>query len=248
MTVFSGAAAGIVGSSTPASATVVVTPQTGVRGGAIQVTFHVSDDRAPAFTTQVELGLPKEAPVAEVTPMSVPDWAPRITMTKLDKPVPLEHGLSTTTVASAVTWFRAPDAPIKPGAVAELTVSLGPLPETSQLVFPVVQTYSDGTVVRWTDPPASGNEAPKNPAPILKLVPAPPGVGHQHDPGAQGVADADSSSSGPSGGLNAISIFLASGMIVIVVLAGWSLGAGRLFRKRNPPEPAGAIEPKASTD
>jgi uncharacterized protein YcnI len=261
MTVLSGSAAGVVGLSTSASATVVVTPQTGTRGGATEVTFHVSDDRAPAFTTQVELLFPKATPLAEVTPMSVSDWAPKITMTTLDKPVQVGNGLSTTSVASAITWYRAPDVPVQPGAVAELRVSIGPLPNAEQIAFPIVQTYSDGAVVRWTDPPASAGQPPKNPAPVLKLVPAPPGTvpqaGHAghlgHDAGqgsdAQGGAQADSSS-GTSSSLNAVSIFLASGMVVIVVLAGWSLGARRLFRKPVPvaEQPAGVTGPKPSTD
>ncbi len=259
MTVLSGSAAGIVGLSTSASATVVVTPQTGTRGGATEVTFHVSDDRAPAFTTQIELVFPKATPLAEVTPMSVPDWAPKITMTTLDKPIQVGNGLSTTDVASAITWYRAPDAPVQqPGAVTELRVSIGPLPYVEQIAFPVVQTYSDGTVVRWTDPPASGGQPPKNPAPVLKLVPAPPGtvpqaghaghVGHA-GPSPDAQAGAGDDSSGTSGGLSAVSVFLASGMVVIVVLAGWSLGARTPFRKRIPVmEQAGVTGPEASTD
>jgi hypothetical protein len=60
---------------------------------------------------------------------------------------------------------------IKPHEFQEFDVSLGPLPQTNQLVFKALQTYSDSDVVRWIDEPAGGAE-PEHPAPTLKLAKA----------------------------------------------------------------------------
>jgi hypothetical protein len=41
-----------------------------------------------------------------------------------------------------------------------------------QVVFKALQTYSDGTVVRWIDEPTTDGTEPEKPAPVLKLTPA----------------------------------------------------------------------------
>ena len=50
-------------------------------------------------------------------------------------------------------------------------MSLGPLPETDQMVFKALQTYSDGTWSAGSTSRPRGAE-PEHPAPVLKLAPA----------------------------------------------------------------------------
>jgi hypothetical protein len=53
-----------------------------------------------------------------------------------------------------------------------LTGSIPDIGDT--LVVPAVETYSDGTVVNWDQPPTTNGEEPDKPAPVVKR-PAPLG-------------------------------------------------------------------------
>lgn len=62
---------------------------------------------------------------------------------------------------------------IQPGEFDEFEVSVGPLPDdTDQILFPTLQTYQGGEVVRWIDEPLPNGEEPEHPAPLLTLVDA----------------------------------------------------------------------------
>ncbi|MDQ2708601.1 MAG: YcnI family protein [Actinomycetota bacterium] len=75
-----------------------------------------------------------------------------------------------------------------PTEFADFTVSMGRLPDdVNELVMPTVQTYDDGTVVRWDQPEVPGAEEPEHPAPTLKLVEADHGAnGNAHGGNAHG--------------------------------------------------------------
>ncbi|HEY7272628.1 MAG TPA: YcnI family protein, partial [Actinoplanes sp.] len=100
----------------------------------------------------------------------VTGWTAVTEKTKLATPIKSDDGEITEAV-SKITWTAQAGAGIKPGQFQEFDVSLGPLPKTDQMIFKALQTYSDGTVVRWIDEPAAGAE-PEHPAPVLKLTPA----------------------------------------------------------------------------
>jgi uncharacterized protein YcnI len=170
--------AGVLASGAPASAHVAVTPSTAAPGGSAEVTLKLADERPGAYTTKVELRAPQATPIAEIYALSVPDWAPLTAMRKLDKPAELIHGTTTTQVVDSLTWKRAPTAGTARKPIT-LPVAMGPMPQdATQVVFEVIQTYSDGTVVRWADPPKDGTE-PEHPAVVISLTGAPaPAGGH----------------------------------------------------------------------
>ncbi len=158
-----------LGALAPAArADVAVSPGEAVQGDAVNLTFDVREDQPGAYTTKVELVLPEDAPVAEVDPLSVPDWAPKVTYAQAHQPAPAPtpstqahgHGAGGMTTAS-VTWYRV-TKPSSPTAASQLRVSMGPLPKVDRLAFTVIQTYSDGRV--RVIPPGSG--------PVLTLRPA----------------------------------------------------------------------------
>lgn len=151
-----GLTAGAVVSAAGARADVSLDPATATQGSAAAVTFRIGNDRPGVPTTKVEVDWPGEAVVAEVYPMSVPGWAPRIETRELDEPVQGMHGSNLTSITSSITWVRAGDAPKKVPAVEDLRVEMGPLPSTEKLVFTVVQTYADGTERRWEGPSGDG--------------------------------------------------------------------------------------------
>lgn len=154
-----------------AAADVTISPSTAEQGGAAAITLQVRNDRPGAFTKQVEVQFPQATPIAEVYPMSVPYWAPIATSRKLDAPVQGIHNDGLTIVTAAVTWIRADDAPKAP-AVENLGLQLGPLPKIDELVLTVVQTYSDGTVRRWSGPNAAGAGVQAGNGTVLHLQPA----------------------------------------------------------------------------
>ncbi len=161
-------AVGIAGSialAAPAAADVSVTPAVAQRGGPAALVFSVPGERPAAHTTKIELLAPEKTPIAEIYPMSVTGWAPLLTSRKLDKPIEVIHGTRTTEVVTKVTWKRVGKAVPKAGEPVLLKVSLGPMPEAEQVAFTIVQTYSDGTVVRWADAPGAAH-----PAPVVRLL------------------------------------------------------------------------------
>ncbi|MEU4662808.1 YcnI family protein [Micromonospora chalcea] len=168
------------GAASAAGVTVTTSPAEVRQGDAIQLSVVVPADRPGTRTTKIELTMPPDAPIGEVYPLSVPDWAPTITTRTLDQPVPGMHAAELNQVTHSVTWLRVPGT----GAgAARLPLGMGPMPATDRLTFTVTQTYADGTVVQWADP-AGG----KHPAPTVDLLPPLPGtMTHNGDPGANGA-------------------------------------------------------------
>ncbi|WFE34926.1 DUF1775 domain-containing protein [Micromonospora sp. WMMD975] len=186
------ALAGAVGWPGPASAagvTVTTSPGEVHQGDAIELSVVVPADRPGTRTTKIELTMPPDAPIGEVYPLSVPDWGPTITTRDLDQPVAGIHTSELNQVTEAVTWLRAPGAGT---GAARLPLGMGPMPATDLLTFTVVQTYADGTVVRWTDPAGGAH-----PAPTVPLLPPLPGTAtHGGDAGAAGGGHAGHGAAG----------------------------------------------------
>ncbi|MFI5915102.1 YcnI family protein [Dactylosporangium sp. NPDC051541] len=165
-TILIAAAAGAFAFPVAASAHVTVNPGTATQGGYTKVTFRVPNERDGASTTKVEVAIPTDKPIASVALRPVPGWTAVTDSTKLATPVKTDDGELTEAI-SKITWTAGPGAEIKPHQFQEFDVSLGPLPDTDQLVFKALQTYSNGEVVRWIDEPAADH-----PAPVLKLTKA----------------------------------------------------------------------------
>ncbi|SCG51398.1 YcnI family copper-binding membrane protein [Micromonospora inositola] len=152
----------------PASAHVTVNPKEATQGGYAKVTFRVPNEKDNANTTKVEVNLPTGSPIASVSLKPLSGWTAQTETSKLATPIKSDDGEITESVTK-ITWTADANSAIKPGQFQEFDVSLGPLPETDQVVFKALQTYSDGDVVRWIDEPSSGAE-PEHPAPVLKLA------------------------------------------------------------------------------
>lgn len=169
------------GAANAAGVTVTTSPAQVRQGDAIQLSVLVPADKPGTRTTRIELTMPADAPIGEVYPLSVPDWAPTITTRTLDQPVPGMHAAELNQVTHSVSWLRMPGTGTGP---ARLPLGMGPMPATDRLTFTVVQTYDDGTVVRWADPAGGAH-----PAPTVALLPPLPGtVTHDGAPGAGGAA------------------------------------------------------------
>jgi uncharacterized protein YcnI len=146
-----------------ASAHVTVNPREWEAGGFARFAVRVPNERPDASTTEVTLQFPDNVMSASFQP--VPGWTRTVKMVKLDEPIEGEDGPITEKIGS-VTWSGGE---IKPGEFQEFGVSFQ-VPEDaagSSLVFPAVQTYSGGEVVRWI-----GDESADEPAPAVAVLAA----------------------------------------------------------------------------
>ncbi|MET7401488.1 YcnI family protein [Dactylosporangium sp. NPDC005572] len=214
------AAAAALAFPTAASAHVTVNPSTAIQGGYTKVTFRVPNEKDTAGTVKLEIAIPTDKPIASVSLRTVPGWTAVTEKGKLATPVKTDDGEITEAV-SKITWTADADSAIKPGTFQEFDVSLGPLPETDQIVFKALQTYSDGEVVRWIDEPTAGGEA-EHPAPVLKLTKAgAPTATSTGGSAAQDAADTmnDGGSDGTTITLAVLGLILGLAGLVTGVLA-----------------------------
>jgi uncharacterized protein len=99
----------------------------------------------------------------------------------------------------------------------EFPMTMGDFPaDTESVEFKALQTYDDGTVVRWIEPTPAGAEEPEHPAPVLYVKGEAP---EEHDDGGGAVTtqhdDGDSHDDGMSTG--AI-VAIVLGVIIVVAL------------------------------
>ncbi len=138
------------------------------RGAMAIVTFQVpNESNAGAATTALSVSLPG---VAAASTEAMPGWTAK-----------LDRDAASGTVRS-VTWTAAPNGGIGADQFGLFRISVQ-LPDTDTVTFPATQTYADGTVVKWDQPPLPGGGEPERPAPTLSLG-AGGGAPHQHHPPA----------------------------------------------------------------
>jgi uncharacterized protein YcnI len=150
----------LLSGAAPAWAHVHVDADDAAPGGSAILTFRVpGESETGALTTQFSVALPK---VASASAEVMPGWTSH-----------LDRDTAAGTVSS-VTWTAAPSVGISSDQFALFRVSVT-LPNQPSVTFPATQTYSDGKVVRWDQPPLPGGGEPEYPVPELDLsgTPAP---------------------------------------------------------------------------
>ncbi|GAA2060749.1 YcnI family copper-binding membrane protein [Williamsia deligens] len=147
--------AGLVGPGV-ASAHVIAKGPDLVQGGYGVITLNVPNETADnATTTKLTVTLPN---LKSARPEAVPGWQSTVTKDGNDQ-------------ITSITWQTAPGtAGIAPGGFQRFALSAGPLPEKEKVSLPAVQTYSDGEVVDWNQPPNADGSEPEHPAPELTLA------------------------------------------------------------------------------
>jgi uncharacterized protein YcnI len=172
-----------------ASAHVTLDKNTAAAGSFALISFKVPNESATEATTKVEVTLPSDTPLAYVSYVPVAGWTTELTTTTLDTPVEAEGGTITEAVTK-VTWTADAGSEIADGQLQLFPLSVGPIPDTGSISLPVNQTYSDGTVVSWSE---SGDDA-EHPAPVLYVNDAPADDHHgDDDDAAIDVTDQDGS-------------------------------------------------------
>ncbi len=194
-------AAGLFAMPLAAQAHVTVQPGEATQGGYGVVTFRVPNESDTASTVSVTVTLPIDHPITGVRTTPIPGWDVATKTTTLDEPV-VSHGREIAEVISEVTWTATADNGIAPGTYRDFPLSLGPLPETDEIVLPAVQTYDDGEVVAW-DQLSEGDEEAERPAPVLRLVPG-------DDAGHHGTEAGSTSEDGDDSASDTLAIVVAS--------------------------------------
>jgi uncharacterized protein YcnI len=157
---------GSAAATPPASAHVHASSDNAMRGAMATVTFQVPNESDKgATTTALSVTLPD---VASARTETMPGWTVR-----------LDRDAASGTVRS-VTWTAAPNGGIGVDQFALFRISVQ-LPDTDTVSFPATQTYSDGSIVKWDQPPLPGGGEPEHPAPMLTLA-AGPVAPHEHHP------------------------------------------------------------------
>jgi uncharacterized protein YcnI len=172
LAVAAAAGAFLVAAALPAAAHVTVSSPDAAPGGFGKLVFRVPTESDTASTTKLQVTLPADTPFAFVSTKPHPGWTVTTTERALDKPVKAE-GFTLTKAVATVTWTAESGQGIKPGQFDEFELSVGPFPEgADSIAMPAVQTYDDGTVVRWVEPTKPGATEPEHPAPQLQLAAA----------------------------------------------------------------------------
>ncbi|WP_460958117.1 YcnI family copper-binding membrane protein [Parasphingorhabdus pacifica] len=221
-----------------ASAHVSANPEEAPKGGHAKIAFRVPNERPDANTVEVTVKLPLDQPLSSVRTAQMPGWDSTVNKVELEEPVDVAGAQVTEAVAS-ITWTAEPGAGIAPDRFAEFEASLGTLPtDTDQLVLPTEQTYDNGEVVKWDQPPTDHGE-PESPAPTLALVeeegghshggsdtaPAPDGSGQSDQTGQSGDSE-------PAAATDNTARWLGGAGLLVGAL-GLGIGGGALLRSRN---------------
>jgi uncharacterized protein YcnI len=158
----------LISGAGPAWAHVHVDAQDAAPGSTSILTFRVpGESENGSLTTEFSVALPN---VASARTEVMPGWTAR-----------LDRDAAAGTVRS-VTWTAAPAVGISPDQFALFNVSVT-LPKQRSITLPATQTYADGTVVRWDQPPLANGDEPEFPVPMLNLAGGADGADH-HQPTA----------------------------------------------------------------
>ncbi len=153
----------------PAAAHVTVSPSQATKGGFATLTFQVPNEQQKATTTKLQVKFPEDTPIADASVEAVAGWTIDVVKAKLGTPITTDEGDSLDERVDTITWTASGDAAIRPGYFQQFRVSVG-LPDADSIVFPAIQTYSNGDEVDWVQTAAPGGEEPAHPAPVLTLV------------------------------------------------------------------------------
>jgi uncharacterized protein YcnI len=228
--------AGVLALLTSGVAAAHVTAQPGVatKGSYAKIAFRVPSESDTAGTVKLQVTLPTDHPIPSVRTSPMPGWTATMTKVPLNPPVQTDDG-SVTEAVHTITWTARPGVRLGPTEFADFEVSLGALPDnTDTLVMPAVQTYDDGTVVKWDQLQAPGGPEPEHPAPALRLVDGNGGAQNMEAAThgmAMGAGPAGTDDTTPAAGPDNTARWLGGAGLVLGAL-GLGLGIGAVARVR----------------
>lgn len=187
-----------------------------VRGDYALVTFQVPNESEKGVpTTKVTITLPN---VASASTDVMAGWT-----ATLDRD-------PTSGAYRSVTFTATPNAGIGAAQFELFPLSIK-LPDADSVSFPVAQTYADGTVVNWDQPPLPGGGEPEFPAPVLPLTSGPqePEEHHATAPGtaAPSISAAPTANAAPAQGSSDNTARALAGGALLVAAIGVGVALAR---------------------
>lgn len=166
------AALALAVSALPAGAHVTVSADDSSKGADDSIlTFRVPNEMDGATSMKLDVKFPTTTPLAEVDPQPEAGYTITTKTVTFNPPLTTDDGTIKSGVGEVVWTADNSASAIPVGDFGAFHVLVGPLPDkVDQLVFPAVQTYSNGKVVSWVEPTTDPNDQPEHPAAILKLT------------------------------------------------------------------------------
>ena len=215
-------AAGALAVPAAAQAHVTVQPTSVPAGAETVLSVRVPNERDDAATVKVDVKLPPGFVSASWE--AVPGWSVRAVKQKLSKPVQTDDGPIDEQVGEIVWTAADRKAGIQPGEFRDFPLSVvipGKAGET--LTFKALQTYSNGSVVRWIGAPGADEPAPRVELTSATSAAADPGTRRRANPGPAPAAAA-SSDSGSSDTLSIVALIVG---VVGLLVAGVAVAMAR---------------------
>ena len=215
-------AAGALAVPAAAQAHVTVQPTSVPAGAETVLSVRVPNERDDAATVKVDVKLPPGFVSASWE--AVPGWSVRAVKQKLSKPVQTDDGPIDEQVGEIVWTAAGRKAGIQPGEFRDFPLSVvipGKAGET--LTFKALQTYSNGSVVRWIGAPGADEPAPRVELTSATSAAADPGTRRRANP-QPAPAAAASSDSGSSDTLSIVALIVG---VVGLLVAGVAVAMAR---------------------
>ena len=156
----------------PAAAHVTIDPPSVPQGSTAKISFVVPNESEDARTNRVQVYFPTGSDaIPEVAVEALDGWHASIRKQRLTTPIETDDG-SINEVVASITWVaNNASTAIGPDEFAEFSINADGLPDDAdEVVFRVVQSYTDGSSVRWVDPVSETGPEAEHPTPILHLT------------------------------------------------------------------------------
>ena len=219
-------AAGALAVPAAAQAHVTVQPTSVPAGAETVLSVRVPNERDDAATVKVDVKLPPGFVSASWE--AVPGWSVRAVKQKLSKPVQTDDGPIDEQVGEIVWTAADRKAGIQPGEFRDFPLSVVIPGKAGQtLTFKALQTYSNGSVVRWIGAPGADEPAPRVELTSATSAAADPGTRRRANP-QPAPAAAASNDGGSSDTLSIVALIvgvlglLVAGIAVAIARGGRS--------------------------
>jgi len=222
-------AAGALAVPAAAQAHVTVQPTSAPAGAETVVTVRVPNERDDASTVKVDVKLPPGFVSASWE--AIPGWSVRAVKQKLSKPVQTDDGPIDEQVGEIVWTAADRKAGIQPGEFRDFPLSVVIPGKAGQtLTFKALQTYSNGSVVRWIGAPGADEPAPRVELTSATSAAADPGTRRRANP-QPAPAAAASSDSGSSDTLSIVALIVGVlGLLVAGIAVAMARGSRSAVR------------------
>lgn len=121
--------------------------------------IRVPNEQDNTNTTQVDVQIPPG--FLDISTGQLPGWNAKVIHRKLAQPVKTDSGTVTEEVSEIIWTAQNKQAGIPPNEFQTFPISTQIPDQAGQtLTFKAIQTYDNGTVVRWIGPPTDDHPAP----------------------------------------------------------------------------------------